>query len=128
MNSSTARKWNKTQNSPEINKEHQEQKQTLNKKMISREFTKVEKYLYIIVSVVLVLASAYVVSFSSKTDTMNRELQTFQGEIENQQLINEGLTFEVKELSQPDRITKIAKNKGLKIQDAEVKKVNVVND
>lgn len=128
MSTSTARKWNSVQSTEEIKQEQVNQKKAPNKKIISREFTKAEKYLYIIFSIVLIIASAYVVSFSSKTDTMNRELQTFEEKVSNQKLVNEGLTFEVKELSQPERITKIAKNKGLKIQDAEVKKVNAIND
>lgn len=128
MSASTARKWNRVQSTGEIKQEQVNQKKAPNKKIISREITKAEKYLYIMFSIVLIIASAYVVSFSSKTDTMNRELQTFEEKINNQKLVNEGLTFEVKELSQPERITKIAKDRGLKIQDAEVKKVNAIND
>ncbi len=90
--------------------------------------TKGEKVLYSVVGACLISAGIYTVSFSSSTDTLNRELQTLETEVQKQQVTNEGLLFEVKELSRPERITKIAKDNGLKIQDAEVKKAHAYNN
>src|SRR5690625_1324376 len=76
--------------------------------------TKGEKILYSIVGACLILAALFIVSYSSSTDTLNRELQTLEQTVQNQQVTNESLLFEVRELSRPERITKIAKDNGLK--------------
>ncbi|TQS75657.1 cell division protein FtsL [Ornithinibacillus gellani] len=90
--------------------------------------TKGEKFLYAIFGVILILVSTYVVSFSSQTDSLNRELQKLENVVQSQQLTNEGLAFEVKELSSPDRITEIAKKHGLTIQNAKVKQASAYNN
>lgn len=128
MNTSEAKKMNRIQNSPEIDYKQTEQNKVHMKVTESGKITKGEKYIYIFFSLILVLFSAYIVFYSSQTDTMNRELQTYEATVEDQKLINEGLTFEVKELSQPERITKIAKENGLKIQDTQVKKANLIEE
>lgn len=89
--------------------------------------TKGEKLLYSIVGICLVSAGIYVVSYSSSTDTLNRDLQQLENKVQTQQVTNEGLSFEVRELSRPERIIKIAKENGLKIQDAKVKQASVFN-
>src|SRR5690625_6378823 len=119
---------NRKQKSPEINHKQTSQNKVHKKVTESGKNTKCEKYIYIFFSLILVLFSAYIVFYSSQTDTMNRELQTYEATVEDQKLINEGLTFEVKELSQPERITKIAKENGLKIQDNQVKKANLIEE
>ncbi|WP_284140905.1 MULTISPECIES: cell division protein FtsL [unclassified Virgibacillus] len=83
--------------------------------------TKGEKILYSVVAIILVVAATLVVSFSSSTDALNRELQSLEKTVQTQQLSNEHLQYEVKELSEPERIIKIAKENGLKIQNATVK-------
>ncbi|HLR40957.1 MAG TPA: cell division protein FtsL [Virgibacillus sp.] len=90
--------------------------------------TKGEKMLYSVVGASLIIAGIYTVSFSSSTDTLNRELQALENQVQTQQVTNEGLLFEMKELSRPERITKIAKENGLKIQDAKVKKAHAYNN
>ena len=55
--------------------------------------------------------------FHHTTDTLNRELQTLEANVQQQKVENETLKFEMKELSKPERIIKIAKENGLKIQD-----------
>lgn len=90
--------------------------------------TKGEKLLYSLLGVVTIMASAYVISYSSKTDEINRDVQNLEKSVINQQIINEGLSFEVSELSDPARITKIARENGLKVQYAEVKRVESLND
>lgn len=128
MNSSEAKNWKSTQSSQNQSRPHLNPEKVKVKVTHSHKITRGEKYLYILFSLFIVLASLYVVSYSQTTDTMNRELQSFEEKVIDQQFINEGLSFEVKELSQPDRITDIAIKNGLKIQDTEIKRVNTVND
>ncbi|WP_042223862.1 cell division protein FtsL [Oceanobacillus manasiensis] len=90
--------------------------------------TKGEKIIYSAVGAMLVATGIFVVSFSSTTDTLNRDLQRLEQTVQTQQMTNEGLTFEMKELSRPERITKIAKENGLKIQDAQVKQTTAYNE
>lgn len=90
--------------------------------------TKGEKVLYSVIGASLIFAGVFTVSFSSSTDTLNRELQALENTVQKQQVTNEGLLFEMKELSRPERITKIAKDNGLKIQDAEVKQAHAYNN
>src|SRR5699024_3854449 len=90
--------------------------------------TKGEKIIYSFAATCLILFGIYVVSYSSSTDTLNRELQELETKVQNQQIQNEVLTFEVRELSRPERITKIAKENGLKVQDSKVKKASAFNN
>ncbi|RKQ37393.1 cell division protein FtsL [Oceanobacillus halophilus] len=83
--------------------------------------TKGEKVIYSLVFVSMIISGVFMVSYASTTDTLNREVQTLEQTVNNQKITNEGLVFEKKELSRPERILEIAKEKGLKIQDAEVK-------
>ncbi|MFD2208731.1 cell division protein FtsL [Virgibacillus halophilus] len=83
--------------------------------------TQGEKVLYSIAGICLILASILVVTFSSQTDTLNRNLQSVEQKVQKQELKNAGLADEIKELSRPERIIKKAKENGLKIQDAKVK-------
>lgn len=84
--------------------------------------TKGEKIIYALFGVVLIAACIYIVSFSSTTDSLNRELQTLEANVEQQRIENETLMFEKDELSKPERITAIAKENGLKIQATKVKR------
>lgn len=111
----------------------QPQKREQDKKVVVKVrkpawITKGEKLMYSVVGVALLSFGIYVVSYASSTDTLNRELQQLETRVQNQQIENEGLTFEVSELSRPERITKIAKDHGLKIQDAKVKKASAFNN
>ncbi|CDQ40213.1 MULTISPECIES: cell division protein FtsL [Virgibacillus] len=90
--------------------------------------TKGEKLIYSIVAVCIIIAGIYMVSFSSSTDTVNREMQQLETQVNTQKSVNEQLSFEKKELSRPERITKIAKENGLKIQDAKVKQAHEMNN
>lgn len=128
MNTSEAKNWENNRQTAIPNDPYKKESIKILKVTKNKTLTKGEKYLYSLFSLVIILASVYMVSYSSKTDTMNRELQSRQQVLEQQEFVNEGLKFEVKELSQPERITKIAKNKGLKIQAADVKKAVIVNE
>lgn len=90
--------------------------------------TKGEKIIYSLIATCLIIAGIAMVSYSSSTDTLNRELQSLEQTVQNQQVTNEALLFEVKELSRPERITQIAKENGLKIQDAEVKQASALTN
>lgn len=80
-----------------------------------------EKILYSFFGILLIGICFYLVSFSSTTDSLNREMQTLQRDIEVKQIQNETLTFEIKELSRPERIKAIAEKHGLEIQNTKVK-------
>lgn len=90
--------------------------------------TKGEKILYSIIGVAMIIACAFVVSYSSSTYTLNKEVQSLESTVQAQQEANDLLSFEVEKLSLPERITKIAKDNGLKIQDAEVKHAQGFNN
>ncbi|MEC5422790.1 cell division protein FtsL [Virgibacillus sp. C22-A2] len=124
MSANHARNWQQTRPQHSPNKE---QKVTV-KVQKQGWVTKGEKAIYSLIGACLIIAGIFIVSFSSSTDTLNRELQQLEQTVQTQQLQNEALTFEMKELSLPERITKIAKDNGLKIQDAEVKQVHAFNN
>jgi len=90
--------------------------------------TKGEKVLYSLIGTSIIIAGGFMVSFSSSTDSLNRELQQLEQSVQNQQVINEGLLFEMKELQRPERITQIARDNGLMIQNTEVKQAQNVNN
>lgn len=90
--------------------------------------TKGEKVIYSILAVSIIVTGIFMVSLSSSTDTINRELQQLETTVQEQRITNEGLAFEVKELSRPERIISIAESHGLKIQNAEVKQAQAVDN
>lgn len=116
MNTNHARKWEYT--SSAIPKQ---EKQVVVKVRKQSWITKGEKVLYSIVGIGLIIACAFIVSYSSSTYTLNKDVQTLENTVQTQQESNKLLMYEVEKLSLPERITKIAKENGLKIQDAEVK-------
>lgn len=89
--------------------------------------TKGEKLIYTVFCVCLIAASLYLVSYASKLDTLNREVQRLEREVHEQKIENEALYFEVSELSSPERIITIAREHGLKVQDAKVKRAAALN-
>lgn len=89
--------------------------------------TKGEKILYALVGSGLIAAAFFIVSNASANDTLNREIQSLENTIQEQQIVNESLLFEKKELSKPERITKIARKNGLKIPETEVRQAQTYN-
>lgn len=87
-----------------------------------------EKILYSVIGLCLIAVSIYVISFASNTDTINRELQSLEQTVQKQEVKNEGLLYEKKQLKRPERITRIAKENGLEIQKANVKQVTAFNN
>lgn len=122
--SNTARKWDYRSHVTEP----VEKKQVKVKVQKAGWITKGEKILYSVLGTAVILTGAYIISFSSATDQLNRDVQTLEDAIVNQVAVNEGFMFEVNELSDPARITKIARDNGLKVQNSEVKRVQSFND
>ncbi|ASK63588.1 cell division protein FtsL [Virgibacillus phasianinus] len=122
MSASHARSWDQMQ--PTAPKKD---KQVVVKVRKQSWITKGEKVLYSIVGVCLLIAAIYMVSFASSTDTINRELQALENDVQQQKVQNEGLIYQKKELSRPERIVKIAEENGLQIQDAKIKQVSGLN-
>lgn len=86
-----------------------------------------EKYLYSIVSGAVLCACAYVISFSSATDSLNRDIETLEGNIEQQQSVNNSLSYDVEQLRNPERILDVAKKHGLDIKQSQVKQAGKVS-
>ncbi|WP_163970751.1 cell division protein FtsL [Oceanobacillus halotolerans] len=101
-------------------------KRELNKVRVKKQgwITRGEKVIYSVIGLFFILAGIYLVSFSVSNDALNRDIQSLENKVQEQQLQNESLSFEVRELKRPERITRIAKENGLKIQDAEIKQAS----
>ncbi|MFC4023246.1 cell division protein FtsL [Oceanobacillus longus] len=124
MSANQARSWQQT--NPQHNPT-KEQKVAVKVKK-NGWITKGEKIIYSLLGVTVIVSSIFIVSYSSTTDTINRELQQLEQTVSTQQVKNEGLLFEMKELSRPERIIQIADKNGLKIQNAEVKQAQSFNN
>ncbi len=74
---------------------------------------------------VFLLAASFLVTFSSTTDTLNRDVQTLENKVDDQKIKIEALEFEKKELQRPERIIQKAKENGLNIKNSKVKSVDV---
>lgn len=90
--------------------------------------TKGEKLLYSVIAALTIAAGIYTVNYASATDMANRQLQKVESQVKQQKRENNDLSYEIKELSRPERITKIAKENGLKIQDAKVKQAELLEN
>ncbi|MCP3026214.1 cell division protein FtsL [Halobacillus sp. A5] len=106
----------------------QEQKQVKVKVQKKQWISTGEKVLYSMATGLVVIASVFMVQFTSTTDTLNRDIQNIEQEISQQKSDNENIAYEAKELSNPDRILQIAKDNGLEMQNAEVKQAGVVGN
>ncbi|MDV2582543.1 cell division protein FtsL [Alkalibacillus haloalkaliphilus] len=87
-------------------------------------FTKGEKVLYTFGIALVAVLAVIVVSFSSSVDTLNRDVQQLQTQVQDVQAQNNSLHAEVQELSNPNRILTIAEENGLNIRNAEVRQAN----
>ncbi|MBR3119394.1 cell division protein FtsL [Oceanobacillus profundus] len=126
MSANGARNWQ--QINPQYTPNTEKEKKVSVKVKNNGWITKGEKVIYSFIGACLVISGIYMVSFSSTTDTINRELQQLEQTVNTQQVTNDGLMFEVKELSRPERIIEIADKNGLKIQNAEVKQAQTFNN
>ncbi len=118
MNTNHAKNWQQPYTQPE----RQQKKKVVIRVKKKGWLTKGEKIIYAFFGLILICLGLYIVSFSSSTDTLNRNLQALEQKVHKKEVGNESLQFEVRELSKPERITGIAKENGLKIQDAKVKR------
>ncbi|GAB4072352.1 hypothetical protein GCM10028778_02590 [Barrientosiimonas marina] len=123
MNDNLARRWESTYTSTEPDQD----KQTVVRVAKKRWITKGEKVLYMIAAAILIVSCIYIVSFASSTDTLNRKVESLEQTVEQQKVTNEELVYKEKQLRRPERITRIAKENGLKIQDAKVKQATAYN-
>ncbi|WP_138415020.1 cell division protein FtsL [Aquibacillus sediminis] len=126
MSESHAKKWQQSwQQTTNPNVETQtEPKPIIKEKTQKRWITPGEKVIYSVFSFVTIVALLFMVSFSSNTDTLNREVQQLERNVNQQQDINQNLSYQVKEFSNPDRILRIAKENGLKVQNSKVKQAS----
>ncbi|KHE72747.1 cell division protein FtsL [Halobacillus sp. BBL2006] len=106
----------------------EKQKQVKVKAHKKRWISTGEKFLYSISTTAVIAASLFFVQFSSATDSLNRDIRSLEKDISQQESHNENLAYQVKELSNPDRILKIAKENGLNIQNAKVKQAGTVSN
>lgn len=123
MNAQQARHWQESYQS-QVEQQEKQTQVTVRKKSW---LTPGEKIIYTFISACLVVAGFFVVSFSSSIDSLNREVQTLERTIETQQVTNQSLEFEKKELSKPDRIMKVAEENGLKIQGTKIKRAESIS-
>lgn len=124
MKSSEARQRNFQVQSQPLKKE----KQVIIKVHKQKWLTKGEKFLYSLFGISLIIACFIIVAQASATDTINRDIQSLENDVNQQQINNENYLFEIRELSKPERISRIAKENGLKIQDSQVKQANRFNN
>lgn len=124
MNTNHARKWDYTTSTAVPKQE----KQVVIKVRKQNWITKGEKVLYSIVGITMVIACAFIVAYSSSTYTLNKDVQSLESTVQAQEKANTLLMYEVEKLSLPERITTIAKDNGLKIQDAEIKHAQGFNN
>jgi cell division protein FtsL len=123
MSANHARNWETT-----TNPRQQPQRKVAVKVKKQGWITKGEKVIYSFIAAAVLTAGMYMVSVSSQTDSLNREVQVLEHQVEQQVIANESLAFEVKELSRPERIITIAESHGLEIQNAEVKQAQAVEN
>lgn len=124
MNTNHARKWEPL-STPQVPKQDEQVTVKVRKQSW---ITKGEKVLYSIIGLSLIIASVFIVAYSSSTDTLNRELLTLEQTVQNQAAENQELLYKVESLSEPARIINIAEKHGLKIQNAEVKQAQAFNN
>lgn len=126
MSAERARSWQ--QSSPAQRPQQQPKRQVKVKVHKKTWITPGEKVLYAAFSLIILAAAAYFVTFAASTYNVNRDLEALDSDISHQQVANKDLTYEVKELSKPERIIDIARDAGLKVQSSKVKEANKVSE
>lgn len=123
MNAQRARHWQDSYQ-PQVEQEEKQMQVTVQKQ---GWLTTGEKMIYTFISVCLVVAGFVVVSYSSSIDSLNRDVQSLESVINTQQVTNQSLEFEKKELSKPERIMRVAEENGLKIQGTKIKRAESIS-
>lgn len=104
--------------------QHQQPKKLI--KVKSKGITLGEKILGCIFGVSVSIALVFMISYNANIDSLNRDLQRLEGEVSEQQMVNENLNYQVMEYSNPERILAIAKENGLDIQNTQVRQASRV--
>ncbi|WP_058307913.1 cell division protein FtsL [Gracilibacillus massiliensis] len=125
MSSQHARVWQTEEQQRQVQQPKVVRKKV---KVQKRWVTRGEKIMYIIFAVVFLSISAYIVSFSSSVDQLNRNIESLNTQIDQQKVHNQNLAYKQKELSQPDRIIKTAKKNGLEVKNTQVKQATELTD
>lgn len=90
----------------------------------SRKITHGETILACLFGIFVSLSLVYIVSFNADIDMLNRDMQRLERVITEQQMINEDLSHQVMEYSNPERILAIAKENGLNIQNTQIRQAS----
>ncbi|TMW73119.1 cell division protein FtsL [Alteribacter natronophilus] len=94
--------------------------QTVRQRVFKGGLTKGEKILYPLALLAVVFAAYIVVSNYASIYIANHEIQQTEMAIADQSTVNEGLSLQVKGLSDPDRILSIAGEMGMTLNDQNV--------
>lgn len=92
-------------------KQFVEQTQPSPKKLFKKRITKGEKLLWTMALIGLMMVSVYIVSTYATIYSLNRNISQMQSEAQTQMKVNGELQQQVSQLSRPERIYNIAKNK-----------------
>ncbi len=104
--------------------QHQQRTKTLSEKTSKHRITVGERFLYFATILGVVFATYFIISTYASIYIVNKEIHTLERTIAAQTTDNEALHLQVTELSAPDRILKIAKDKlGMELNDKNVKVV-----
>lgn len=112
----------------QIREKQEYRKQRLNKTSTviveKGRISKGEAFLLTLLAFLFFVASVFIVYNYASIQTLNRDIHVLQTEIDNKTRINEDLELQVTELSEPDRILKIAKELGLTLNENNVKVIS----
>jgi cell division protein FtsL len=92
-------------------KQNEVERQAIPSKVLKRGVTKGEKFLWTIALIGLLCASVFVISNYASIYAVNSDIQQVETKIDRQQKVNGNLELQVSELSAPERIITIAKER-----------------
>ncbi|SER63980.1 cell division protein FtsL [Salipaludibacillus aurantiacus] len=105
--------------------QHDRQTKKVKELVFKGGITKGEKGIYFMALIAVVFAAYLILSNYAEMYSLNHEMQQTETQITQQQSINDGLSLQVKELSDPERILYIAQNDlGMKLNDQSVKVIH----
>ncbi|PYZ93247.1 cell division protein FtsL [Salipaludibacillus keqinensis] len=105
--------------------ERQRETKSIQERVFKGGITKGEKLIYSMAMMALVFVLYLILSNYATMYSLNHEMQQTETEITQQESINGGLSLQVKELSDPERILHIAQNDlGMELNDNSVKVIH----
>lgn len=130
MSSHHAKSWESSwQRNSEIGGIQPERKRRVKVKVHKKRWiTTGEKFVYVLFSAIVLSILFYTVSFSYSVDSLNRQVQGLEQDVSAQAETNANLEYEVKELSNPNRILDIARSHGLEIQNTKLKQATKISE